>query len=189
VTTVTPKAPVKSVPGQPDMWFFVLFEMLVFTSYFVVYMFTRATDNELFLKSQAKLDVRIGVVNTLLMLASSWAVARCVQAARAGAFRSAMTYTVVTVMLGFAFLALKVVEWVRLIRAGYTITTNEFFTHYFFLTAIHAVHLLIGFVALGVIVYQLRTRRSQELVETAATYWHTVDVLWVLIFSLLYVVR
>jgi nitric oxide reductase NorE protein len=53
------------------------------------------------------------------------------------------------------------------------------------------VHLLIGFVVLGVVVYQLRSpaRRSQELVETCATYWHTVDFLWVLIFALLYVVR
>ena len=63
--------------------------------------------------------------------------------------------------------------------------------NYFFLTGIHFVHLLIGFVVLGVIVYQLRSpaRRSQELVETCATYWHTVDFLWVLIFALLYVVR
>jgi nitric oxide reductase NorE protein len=189
VNPTATKAPARFVPGQPDMWFFVLFEMLVFTSYFVVYMFTRATHNELFLQSQARLDVWIGVVNTLLMLASSWAMARCVQAARAGAFRSAMTYTAVTAALGVAFLGLKVAEWVRLIRHGYTFTTNEFFTHYFFLTAIHSVHLLIGFVALGVVVYQLRTRRSQELIETCATYWHTVDVLWILIFSLLYVVR
>jgi nitric oxide reductase NorE protein len=189
MTSPTPNAPARFIPGQPDMWFFVLFEMLVFTSYFVVYMFIRATHNELFLQYQAKLDVRVGVLNTLLMLASSWAMARGVQAARAGAFRSAMAYTAVTAGLGFAFLVVKVVEWVRLIRLGYGFTTNDFFMHYFFLTAIHAVHLLIGFVALGVVVYQLRTRRSQELIETSATYWHTVDVLWVLIFSLLYVVR
>ena len=63
--------------------------------------------------------------------------------------------------------------------------------YYFFLTGIHFLHLLIGFVTLGVIVHQLRSprRRSQEIVETCATYWHTVDLLWVLIFSLLYVVR
>jgi nitric oxide reductase NorE protein len=63
--------------------------------------------------------------------------------------------------------------------------------YYFFLTGIHFVHLLIGFVVLGFVVYQLRSpaRRSQQLVETCATYWHTVDFLWVLIFALLYVVR
>jgi nitric oxide reductase NorE protein len=200
---VTTDAPVESrsgrigdvrkpfVPGQPDMWFFVLFEMLVFTSYFVVYMFSRAMNSELYLQSQARLDIRVGVVNTLLLLASSWSMARCVQAARAGAYRSATTGAVLTAVLGVAFLVSKVVEWVRLIRLGYTFTTNEYFTHYFFLTAIHAVHLLIGFVVIGVVIYQLHSpaRRSQEPIETGATYWHTVDLLWVLIFSLLYIVR
>jgi len=181
----------RSVPGQPDMWFFVLFEMLLFTSYFVVYMFSRAMNSELYLRSQAQLDIRVGVLNTLLMLASSWSMARCVQAARAGQYRSATTNTALTATFGVAFGVSKVVEWVRLIRHGYTFTTNEYFTHYFFLTAIHAVHLLIGFVVIGVVFYQLRSpaRRSQELIETGATYWHTVDLLWVLIFSLLYVVR
>jgi nitric oxide reductase NorE protein len=62
---------------------------------------------------------------------------------------------------------------------------------YFFLTGINLLHLLIGFITLGVITYQLRSprRRSQEIVEICATYWHTVDLLWILIFSLLYVVR
>ena len=74
---------------------------------------------------------------------------------------------------------------------GNTFTSNEFFQHYFFLTSIHCIHVLIGFVVLGVVVYQLWSpvRRSQQLVETCATYWHTVDFLWVLIFALLYVVR
>src|SRR5215470_9275224 len=114
------------------------------------------------------------------MLASSWSMARCVQAARAGRFRSAITSTALTAAFGVAFLGSKVVEWVRLVRLGYTFTTNEYFTHYFFLTAIHAVHLLIGFVVIGVVFYQLRSpaRRSQELIETGATYWHTVDLLW-----------
>jgi nitric oxide reductase NorE protein len=181
----------KRIPGQPDMWFFVLFEMLVFTSYFVVYMYTRVQHSELFLHSQAELDLRVGVLNTLLMLASSWSMARCVQAARAGAFRPALTYTGVTAGLGLAFLVVKVSEWIRLVRLGSGFTANDYFMHYFFLTAIHAVHLLIGFVVLGVVFHQLRSpaRRSQRLIETGATYWHTVDLLWILIFSLLYVVR
>jgi nitric oxide reductase NorE protein len=88
----------------------------------------------------------------------------------------------------------KVAEWARQIQMGWGFggfDSSDFFTYYFFLTGIHFVHLLIGFVVLGVAIYQLRSpmRRSQELVETCATYWHTVDFLWVLIFALLYVVR
>jgi nitric oxide reductase NorE protein len=92
---------------------------------------------------------------------------------------------------GLVFLTSKVLEWVKEIGMGNTFTSNEFFQHYFFLTSIHCIHVLIGFIVLGVVVYQLWSpaRRSQQLVETCATYWHTVDFLWVLIFALLYVVR
>ena len=183
--------PARFVPGQPDMWAFVLFETLVFTAYFGFYLFYRARSPELFLHGQAQLDLRIGVFNTLVLLLSSWSVARCVQSSRAGAYGAALRDVFITVACAAVFLFFKVFEWVRLVRMGNGMDSNDFFTYYFFLTGIHFVHLLIGFVVLGVIVYQLRSpaRRSQELVETCATYWHTVDFLWVLIFALLYVVR
>jgi nitric oxide reductase NorE protein len=182
------------VPGQPDMWAFVFFETLVFTAYFGFYLVFRARSPELFLHAQAQLDLRVGVFNTLVLLLSSWSVARCVQSARAGAYRAALRDVFVTAAFAAVFLFLKVFEWARLVHAGNSVDSNDFFTYYFFLTGIHFVHLLIGFVVLGVIVYQLRgtkarSAESQELVETCATYWHTVDFLWVLIFALLYVVR
>jgi nitric oxide reductase NorE protein len=179
------------VPGQPDMWAFALFETLLFTSYFAVYLFSRARNEELYLQSQAHLDLRVGVFNTIVLLTSSWSIARCVQAARDGSYRAALTNAYLTAGFGVVFLVSKVLEWVKQLRSGNTLTTNDFFMHYFFLTGLHCLHLLIGFVVLGVVVYQLRSpgRRSQELVETGATYWHTVDFLWVLIFAMLYVVR
>lgn len=184
-------ARVRSVPGQPDMWMFVLFESLLFTAYFSVYLASRTQNPELFLRSQSDLDLRIGVVNTIALLLSSWAIARCVQASREGNYRSALTNVFLTIAFGVVFLAGKIIEWVSQIRAGNTFTSDEFFQHYFFLTSIHCIHVLIGFVVLGVVVYQLWSpqRRSQQLVETGATYWHTVDFLWVLIFALIYVVR
>jgi nitric oxide reductase NorE protein len=179
------------VPGQPDMWAFVLFETLVFTGYFGFYLFYRARSPELFLHAQAQLDLRVGIVNTLVLLLSSWSVARCVQSSRAGDHRAALRDVFLTAAFAAVFLVVKVSEWVRLVHAGNGLESNDFFMYYFFLTGIHFVHLLIGFVVLGFIVYQLRSpaRRSQQLVETCATYWHTVDFLWVLIFALLYVVR
>jgi nitric oxide reductase NorE protein len=182
------------VPGQPDMWAFVLFETLVFTGYFGFYLFYRSRSPELFLHSQAQLDLRIGVFNTLVLLLSSWSVARCVQSSRAGAYRAALRDVFITAAFAAVFLFFKVFEWFRLVRMGNGLDSNDFFTYYFFLTGIHFVHLLIGFVVLGVIVYQLRSqgrreRKVQENIETCATYWHTVDFLWVLIFALLYVVR
>jgi nitric oxide reductase NorE protein len=185
------RKPARFIPGQPDMWAFVLFESLVFTSYFVVYLLFRTQHRELYLQSQADLDLRFGIFNTLMLLLSSWAVARCVQASREGAYRGALRDAFLTIFFGVCFLISKVLEWVKEIRLGNTLTSNEFFQHYFFLTSMHCIHLLIGFVVLGVAVHQLWSpaRRSQRLVETCATYWHTVDFLWVLIFALLYVVR
>ena len=183
--------PARFVPGQPDMWAFVLFEAFLFTAYFTVYIVCRTRSVDLFLQSQAHLDLRVGGFNTLVLLASSWSVARCVQAARERSFRAALTNAFLTMLFGFVFLVSKVLEWAREIDKGFTFTTNEFFSFYYFLTALHFLHLLIGFVFLGIVVYQLWSpaRRSQELVETGATYWHTIDFLWVLIFALLYVMR
>lgn len=186
-----PNKRARFVPGQPDMWVFVFFETLVFAAYFSFYLFYRARSPELFLHSQAQLDLRIGVFNTLILLLSSWSVARCVQSSRAGAYQAALRDVFITASFAAVFLFFKVFEWVRLVRTGNGLDSSEFFSYYFFLTGIHFIHLLIGFIVLGVVVYQLRSpsRRSQELVETCATYWHTVDFLWVLIFALLYVVR
>jgi nitric oxide reductase NorE protein len=197
------KARTGSVPGQPDMWAFVLFETLVFTGYFGFYLFYRARNAELFLHSQAQLDLRLGVLNTLVLLLSSWSVARCVQSARAGAYGAALRDVFITAALAAVFLFVKVFEWARLVGMGNGFDSNDFFTYYYFLTGIHFVHLLIGFVVLGILVvsvYQLRgparreqqrqkSQEKQKNIETCATYWHTVDFLWVIIFALLYVVR
>lgn len=181
----------RHVPGQPDMWVFVLFESLVFTSYFCVYLYERTQHEAAFLRSQGHLLLWLGVIDTVVLLTSSWAVARCVQHARAGLYGLAKRDAWITAGLGVVFLVLKIFEWVRLIHMGNTFTSSQFFQYYFFLTGIHLVHLVIGFVVIGVLILQLKDakRRGQVTVETCATYWHTVDFFWVLIFALLYVVR
>jgi nitric oxide reductase NorE protein len=173
------------------MWAFVLFETMVFTGYFGVYLFNRAQRPVDFLPNQAYLDMHVGVLNTVVLLLSSWSIARCVEAARAGSYRTATVNAWVTAGFGLMFLCSKVVEWVHYVGGGHGFSSGELFMYYFFLTGIHCLHLLIGFVVLAVVLYQLRSpaRRSQQLIETGATYWHTVDFLWVLIFALVYVVR
>lgn len=181
----------RRVPGQPDMWALVLFEGMFFTAYFTVYMICRVMDPDAFLASQARLELHWGFLNTLVMLTSSWFIASCVQCAREGEYAPAMRNVLITFGFGLLFVVLKVWEWSSEVTQGLTFTFNEFFSFYYFLTAIHFIHLLVGFVVLGVIVYQLRSpaRRSQEVVETGATYWHMVDFLWVIIFALLYLIR
>jgi nitric oxide reductase NorE protein len=190
-TDAGPTDEAERVPGEGDMWFFVLFESLVFTSYFCVYLYFRTQDERAFLEAQSALTLPLGIVDTVVLLTSSWAIARCVQEARAGRDPAARQLALVTIGLGAVFFALKLFEWVHLIDEDHTFTSSDFMQHFFFLTGMHAIHLLIGFVALGILVHHLADpeRRSQRTIETCATYWHTVDLYWVLIFAVLYIVR
>jgi nitric oxide reductase NorE protein len=167
----------QAIPGQPDMWVLVMIEALTFS--------------DLFLASQRHLELGLGVANTLILLTSSWSIARCVEHSRAGDWRAARRSLLLTAGAGALFCALKLYEWSVELGQGFTFETNRFFSFYYFLTAMHLLHVLVGFIALGVIRHQIGNpaRRSLELIETGATYWHLVDVLWVIIFALLYVMR
>lgn len=178
-------------PGQSDMWVLVMIEAATFSAYFVVYTIWYRWYPDLFLRSQAHLDLAFGVVNTVILLTSSWAIARCVERSRAGDYRAALASAWFTVGGGLLFSALKLYEWSVEIGKGFTFETDMFFAFYYFLTGMHLLHVLVGFIALGVIIHQLKSpaRRSQELIEMGATYWHMVDFLWVIIFALLYVMR
>jgi nitric oxide reductase NorE protein len=186
-----PADELERTPGEPDMWFFVLFESVVFTSYFCVYLYLRTQNEAAFLDAQSALHLPLGIVDTILLLTSSWTMARCALHARSANHSAAQHYAYLTAGLGAAFLAIKVIEWVSLIDEGHTFASSEFMTHFFFLTGMHAIHLLIGFVVLGVLIRQLanQRRRSLTTIETCTTYWHSVDLYWVIIFALLYVAR
>lgn len=181
----------EATPGQPDMWVLVMVEALTFSAYFVVYVIYRMRHPELFLESQAHLSRELGVAETLILLTSSWSIARCVQRARAGEYRGALVSVGLTILLGLLFAGAKLYEWSLKVGQGLNFSTNQFFSFYYFLTGMHLLHVLVGFVVLGVVVYQLWSpqRRSQEIIETGATYWHMVDFLWMIIFALLYLMR
>lgn len=88
------------------------------------------------------------------------------------------------------FIAIKAYEWSTELLQGHTVS-NEFFSFYYVLTGVHMFHVALGLIILGVCVRELRSplRRRVSLVEQGATYWHMVDLLWVAIFGLLYVMR
>lgn len=178
-------------PGQAAMWVFVLGDMFIFAGWFAFYMINRAQNTELFLESQRQLSQDFGAVNTLILLVSSWMIAVCVQASREGKYERARLCAIGAIAFGVFFVVSKVIEWSGKIGAGFTLETNDFFKFYYFLTGVHVFHVLIGFVALAIVIREVSTPRfrSQEVVETGATYWHMVDFLWVVIFALLYLMR
>jgi nitric oxide reductase NorE protein len=184
------KAPAH-LPANKDMWIFVLGDFVIFGSYFIIFMIYRNQERELFLESQQHLSLTIGVLNTLVLLASSWFVARGVQMTRAGDYGRAMKLTVGGGLCGVAFLGIKAVEWSSKIAHGYTFPSNDFFMFYYMLTGVHLFHVALGLVFLGVVYFELRNPkyRRVSMVETGATYWHMVDLLWVVIFALVYVMK
>ncbi len=126
----------------------------------------------------------------MVLLTSSLFVARSVYAARSGRPDRAIKLTYAGGACGVLFVAIKAYEWSLALRSGYTVV-NEFFSFYYVLTGVHMLHVMLGLIILGVSVRELRApkRRRITLVEQGATYWHMVDLLWIVIFGLLYVMR
>jgi nitric oxide reductase NorE protein len=179
------------LPGDVHMWVMVLGDLIIFGAYFIIFMVFRTMKPQEFLASEQHLNINIGVLNTLVLLASSWFIARSVQATRAGDQAQALRLTYFGGLCGVAFIAIKAYEWSTKIAQGYTISSNDFFMFYYMLTGVHLFHVSLGLLILGITVRELRNprRRRAFMVEAGATYWHMVDLLWIVIFALLYVMR
>jgi nitric oxide reductase NorE protein len=179
------------VPGESSMWFFVIGDLLIFGVYFVGYMYFRGQNQELFLTSQARLNLDIGAVNTVMLLTSSLFVALGVEAARAGNRVDALRRFWIALAFGAAFPLLKMFEWIPEITSGLTPGTNLFFMYYYVMTGMHLCHVALGLVIMCFIIRNLKAAAAPKisLVETGATYWHMVDVLWLVLFALLYLMR
>ena len=183
--------PLVHTPGDGHIWLMVLGDLIIFGAYFIIFMIYRAMKPQEFLASQQHLNISIGVLNTLVLLASSWFIARSVRAARAGGHCAAVRLTRFGGLCGVAFILIKAYEWSTETAAGHTISSNNFFMFYYMLTGVHLFHVLLGLLILGIVARELRNPRRQRMfmVESGATYWHMVDLLWIVIFALLYVMR
>jgi nitric oxide reductase NorE protein len=173
-------------PGEPGLWLFLFADMTLFACLFGIVVYIRDAQPEVFAESQASLSQTLGLVNTLLLLTGSLFVALGVNATRTGTGRVDRMFAG-GIACGAAFLGVKVIEWGRSISEGHTVSTNDFFSAYYMLTGIHLAHVTIG---IGVLVAMYRNVRSprlrQNLVEGGACYWHLVDLLWVVLFPLVY---
>ena len=177
------------IPGEEGVWVFIFGDLLVFGTFFVTYAVSRAQDLALFQKSQSLLDRHFGLLNTLLLLASSWFVAQAVAAVRRGD-RRARPLLAGGMTCGVGFVIVKAFEYAAKISAGITLNTNGFFIFYYMFTAIHLIHVLIG---LGVLTFTItrfdrggRFTAPFGLIEGAGAFWHLVDLLWIVLFALLY---
>jgi nitric oxide reductase NorE protein len=194
VTSVELPQSVKThLPGESGVWVFILGDMMMFALLFTVFIYYRSQDVGLFAESQLTLNQTFGAFNTLLLLSSSWFVALGINAARKGLGKISARHFASTLCCALAFVVVKVFEYGEKLRAGVNITTNDFYMYYFMLTGIHLIHVVIG---LGVLTFLWHTARSAELnekninvLESGASFWHMVDILWIVLFALFYLLR
>ncbi len=194
VLAVVADAGGKAVPSQeeapPSIWTFIAADCAGFAIFFLVFMAERLKDPTLFDASARKLDVRLGLANTVILISSGLLVALAATAAERGDDRRARHLLIGGLAVGACFAVIKIAEYAEKIGDGITPTTNGFFTFYFILTGVHFLHYVIGVAVLAAMISALRRReRSGDgagWIESGGLYWHMVDLLWLFLFPMLY---
>jgi nitric oxide reductase NorE protein len=175
------------------VWVFVAADMTMFAMLFVSFMLDRRHAPALFENSRHALNADFGGVNTLILLTSSWLVVLAVDAAKAGRVQQVPRCLAGAWACGLAFCVSKALEYGGKLHAGISMLSNDFYMYYFALTGIHLLHVVAGTVMLGVLWKKARAgaygAANRVGLECGATYWHMVDLLWILLFPLLYLAR
>lgn len=192
-TTDGPRTDGRHLPGEVGTWMFIFGDMLAFAMLFGIFMHYRSADPELFRTSQLTLTKAYGAINTLLLLTSSLMVVTAVRALRQGHRRVPRLLLAGAIVCGIGFSAVKAVEWGGLLADGHKPASNDFYMVYFMLTGIHFVHLVLGMLALAAMIFLAKrpvlSTTQTALFEGAACFWHMVDLLWMVIFALLFLVH
>lgn len=183
----------KRIPGDELIWLFLLGDMVCFAMFFILYSYNKLGQNELFVDSQQALNLHTGSINTLLLLASSWFVVLALKAARQQKAALCRAFLIPATLCGAGFAAIKFYEYQEKAAAGINFLTNDFYLFYYLITGMHFAHVLLGLPLLLYFAVVIREDRldKQTLnnLESSAIFWHMVDLLWIVIFPLIYLVR
>jgi len=188
--------------SKTGMWLFLFTEMLLFGGLFVVYSVYRYRNGVAFHLAARELSVAIGTINTIILLISSSTIAMSITAIQKQNKKFALLLLSITIFLGLAFLVNKYFEWGEHIKEhiypGSSILALRgqgdvlFYGLYFFMTGLHALHIIIGLVFIGVIgVLIFRDKINSDnfvLLENSGLYWHLVDLIWIFLFPLFYLI-
>lgn len=188
--------------SKTGMWLFLLTEMLLFGGLFIVYSVYRFINSEAFHLAAKELNVYIGAANTIILLISSSTIAMSITALRTKNKKLALLLLSFTVLLGLVFLTNKYFEWGHHIKEGIYPGSSIlalrgqgdvlFYGLYYFMTGLHALHIIIGLIFIGFIaVFIIRDKVDSGnfvLLENSGLYWHLVDLIWIFLFPLFYLI-
>jgi cytochrome c oxidase subunit 3 len=190
--------------AKMGMWLFLLTEILLFGGLFVAYTVYRSWNPDMFYNAHKFLDLPMGTLNTIVLITSSLTMALAIRSIQLNDRKKTIYLLSITLALAAAFLVVKYFEYSHKIHLGqlpgkyYTFTGVEgtnphvFFSIYFAMTGLHGLHVLAGMGAITwVLVKTIRNRFSAEYytpVELTGLYWHLVDLVWIYLFPLLYLI-
>lgn len=175
----------QDLPGDPMIWVLIFSELVAFGLFLGAFSVARAIHPAVFAAGQAALNSNLAGLNTVALVSSGWAAARATKAARAGERQVARSWIVGAIVLGGLFIAIKLAEYAEEIGGGVGLETSPFFTLYFLLTGFHLLH-----VGLGIVILAVVCRRAEiSGIETGTAFWHMVDLVWIVMFPILYLVR
>jgi nitric oxide reductase NorE protein len=191
VTTerVTPRR----LPGVDGIWVFIGADAVIFAILFLSFMQDRLKNPAMFEASRRTLNMNMGGIDTLILLTSSWSVALAVQAMKRDQIDREPRLLLGGAVTGLMFVASKSVEYFQKVAHGLNPGTNPFYMWYFTLTGIHLTHVVVGTSLLTYL--WVRSRRGtydhlhRAVPECVASYWHLVDLLWIVLFPLLYLMK
>lgn len=179
--------------GDLGVWLVILLELLTFAILFVAYAFARNGELEVFQASQKTLNLHAGALNTVLLITGSWCVACAVRAVQRDARVLGERWLLAALACGAGFVVVKLGEYAEKLQTGVDLSSNTFYMFYIFLTGFHFLHVVVGMLAL--VYLWFKTRRGaygshdSHALETGAAFWHMVDLLWIVLFPLVYVMR
>ncbi len=173
------------LPGDLMMWVLIASELLVFGAALIAFLAVRATDPVTFSADQALLDRTAGALNTIVLVTSGLCAGLAVVYREREQRSVARRWLFAAGVLGIVFLIVKSFEYANKAELGIGIETSAFFTFYYLTTGFHALHVIAGIVILGVVAWADSVRNM----EAAVSFWHMVDLIWVLLFPIIYLLR
>ncbi len=180
-------------PGGILIWIIVLIEIITFSIGIGVFLYSKSLNQELFAESQRQLNVEIGTMNTILLLSGGLLMITSVKQLKLFKVKAAKNWLLATILTGVGFLGLKGYEYVSKLINGFSIDSTEFFQYYWLLTGFHFVHVLVAVFILMLLYYQLGKSEFDEEtlqdLETSGIFWHMCDVIWILLFPVLYLIH
>jgi len=183
----------RHLPGVEGVWVFIGADSVIFAILFLTFMQDRLKNPALFEASRHTLNMNLGGIDTLILLTSSWSVALAIQALKRDLIERVPRYLLGGVFTGLMFVVSKSLEYVQKFAHGLNPGTNPFYMWYFTLTGIHLVHVLFGTSLLAYLWVRSRsgafTSSHRTVPESVASFWHLVDLLWIVLFPLLYLMK